>query len=71
MAQSGGLWKDMRNREDDNISYLREMLGQLRNVADSEGCDMLCYLLEMAYLEASEIEIGRRPRSQNAADHHH
>ncbi len=47
----------------ENISYVREMLGQMRTVAEAEGCDMLCYLLEMAYLEASEIELGRRPRS--------
>lgn len=43
-----------------NINYIKEMLSQLRAVAEDERCDMLCYLLEMAYMEASEMEAARR-----------
>ncbi|HET7411680.1 MAG TPA: hypothetical protein VFJ18_03375 [Pararhizobium sp.] len=46
-----------RNME--NIDYVRQMLGELRRVAEHEGCDMLCYLLEMAYIEASEVHTSR------------
>lgn len=40
----------------DNISFIRQMLGELRHVAEREGADMLCYLLEMAYVEAGELQ---------------
>ncbi len=45
------------------IAYIRHVLGELRVVADEEGCQMLCYLLEMAYLEAGDIQLrGRRSK---------
>jgi len=44
-----------------NIAYIRQMLGELRGVAEGENADMLCYLIEMAYLEAGEVLEGRRP----------
>jgi hypothetical protein len=47
----------------ENIAYIKQMLGQLRTVADAEGCDMLCYLIEMAYIEAGDIQLGQRPLS--------
>ena len=53
-------------REDtarENIAYIRQMLGELRQVALAEGADMLCYLIEMAYVEAGDLQAGRRPRS--------
>lgn len=37
------------------------MLGQLRQMAEAERCDMLAYLVEMAYVEASDIIRGERP----------
>lgn len=37
------------------------MLGQLRAMAEAERCDMLTYLIEMAYIEASDIIRGERP----------
>lgn len=49
------------NREP--ISYIRQMLGELRQVASKAGADMLCYLIEMAYVEAGDVQAGRRPRS--------
>lgn len=42
------------------IAYIRHMLGELRAVADAEGYQMLCYLLEMAYLEAGDIQLRNR-----------
>ncbi|RYC17613.1 hypothetical protein [Ciceribacter ferrooxidans] len=48
----------LRVRE--NVAYIRQILGELRNVAQREGADMLCYLIEMAYLEAGDIQAGRR-----------
>jgi hypothetical protein len=40
---------------------MQSMLGQLRTMAEAERCDMLAYLIEMAYLEASDIIRGERP----------
>lgn len=45
----------------DALDYIQSMLGQLRNMAEAERCDMLAYLIEMAYLEASDIVRGERP----------
>lgn len=45
----------MSNSKKDNLVYIQEMLVELRQVADKEGEDMLCYLIEMAYLEAGDI----------------
>jgi len=46
-----------------NIAYTRQMLGELRTVANNEGADMLRYLIEMAYVEAGDILAGLRPLS--------
>ena len=46
-----------------NIAYIRQMLGELGSVARNENADMLCYLIEMAYLEAGDVLAGTRPRS--------
>jgi len=43
------------------IIYVRQMLGELGSVARSENADMLCYLIEMAYLEAGDVLAGNRP----------
>lgn len=63
MVQSKGPVRQASGPAMENIRYIREMLVELRTVAESEGCDMLCYLLEMAYLEASDIHLGRRSGS--------
>jgi hypothetical protein len=47
----------------ERIAYIRQMLGELRMVANSEGAEMLRYLLEMAYVEAGDIQAGLRPLS--------
>lgn len=47
----------------ENFAYIRQMLAELRVVAEREGADMLCYLIEMAYIEAGDIQSGRRELS--------
>ena len=58
---------EMNGRRDENtrenIAYIRKMLGELRQVALGEGADMLCFLIEMVYVEAGDVQAGRRPRS--------
>lgn len=51
-------------RKEQNIAYIRQMLGELGTVARNENADMLCYLIEMAYLEAGDILDGSRPVSR-------
>ena len=46
------------------IAYIRQMLGELHQVARNEGADMLCYLIETALTEAREDYYRRLP-----ADH--
>jgi hypothetical protein len=43
------------------LDYMLSMLGQLRTMAEAERCDMLAYLIEMAYVEASDLVRGERP----------
>ncbi|KQZ13056.1 MULTISPECIES: hypothetical protein [unclassified Mesorhizobium] len=45
----------------ETLDYMQSMLGQLRTMAEAERCDMLAYLIEMAYVEASDIIRGERP----------
>lgn len=47
----------------ENIAYIRQMLAELRLVAENEGAEMLCYLIEMAYVEAGDVQSGRRALS--------
>ena len=48
-------------KRSETLDYIQSMLGQLRSMADKERCDMLAYLIEMAYVEASDIVRGERP----------
>ena len=48
-------------RRKETLDYMQSMLSQLRTMAESERCDMLVYLIDMAYLEASDIIRGERP----------
>ena len=54
----------------ENVAYVRHMLGELRTVAQNEGADMLRYLIEMAYVEAGDIQAGLRPLSPRRAGDH-
>ena len=47
----------------ENLAYIRQMLAELRLAANREGADMLCYLIEMAYVEVGDIQSGRRKLS--------
>jgi hypothetical protein len=40
--------------------YLQQMLGELRAIAEAERYAMLAYLIEMAYIEVSDIVGGKR-----------
>ncbi len=53
---------DTRYRRTDGLDYIQAMLGQLRIMAQSERCDVLAYMIEMAYVEASDIIRGSRPQ---------
>ncbi|AJY47655.1 hypothetical protein TM49_21455 [Martelella endophytica] len=45
-----------RSLTEDEITYIRQILGQLRRLSDREGTEMLCYLIDMAYMEAGESQ---------------
>lgn len=53
--------EEIIRRRTDALDYMQSMLGQLRTMAEAERCDMLAYLIEMAYVEASDIIRGERP----------
>lgn len=42
----------------ENIAYVRQMLAELAQVARNERADLLAYLLEMAFTEASDLLTG-------------
>lgn len=48
-------------RRTETLDYMQALLGQLRTMAEAERCDMLAYLIEMAYVEVSDIIRGERP----------
>jgi hypothetical protein len=52
---------EAKRRRTDRLDYIQSMLGQLRVMAEAERCDMLAYLLEMAYVETGDIIRGDRP----------
>ena len=54
-----------RDRLRDRIMYLHAAIRELKNIAESERCDMLAYLLEMAYVESGDILRGARIRPGN------
>ena len=56
-----------KKRRTETLDYMQSMLGELRTMAEAEHCDMLAYLIEMAYVEASDIIRGDRPASVNDA----
>lgn len=53
--------REYTRRRTETLDYMQSMLGQLRTMAEVERCDMLTYLIEMAYMEASDIIRGERP----------
>ncbi len=63
--------KTTRNEHSETILYMQSILGQLRTMAEAERCDMLAYLIEMAYVEASDIVRGERPLRERQDKRHH
>lgn len=47
---------EIASNKKETVSYIKNMLRELRTVSESVNCGMLCYLIEMAYVEASETE---------------
>lgn len=45
----------------ERIRYIQALLGELRVMAEAERCDMLTYMIEMSYIECSDIIRGQRP----------
>jgi hypothetical protein len=45
-----------RSGSQENIAFIIQMLAELRRVAEKENADMLCYLIEMAYVEAGDLQ---------------
>lgn len=45
----------------ETLDYIQSMLGQLRLMAQAEHCDMLTYLIEMAFLEATDAMQRQTP----------
>ena len=45
-----------QNLTESEITYIRQILGQLRRLSNKEGAELLCYLIDMAYIEAGETQ---------------
>lgn len=50
-----------RHNRTETLDFVQSMLGQLRDMAMGERCDMVAYLIEMAYFEVSDVIRGERP----------
>ena len=61
---------DARARRFETLQFIQAMLGQLRQMADSERCDMLSYLIEMSYVECSDVLRGDRPLRVREQERH-
>lgn len=51
----------------ERISYIKQMLAELSQVARAERADLLVYLIEMAFTEAGEL-LEARPRQAISRD---
>ncbi len=45
-----------RKLTEEEIIYIRQILGQLRRLSNKDGAEMLCYLIDMAYIEAGDVQ---------------
>lgn len=55
------MQQQLNRRRTETLDYIQAMLAQLRTMADAERCEMLVYLIEMAYVEIGDIVRGDRP----------
>ena len=52
----------------DTLDYIHSMLGQLKMMAETESCDMLAYLLDMARIEAGDVMHAERNAGRGRPD---
>lgn len=50
-----------RKGSTDSLHYLQQILGELRAIAEADRYAMVAYLIEMAYIEVSDMIGGKRP----------
>ena len=50
-----------RNHRSNSLDYLQAMLREMRSIGQAERCDILAYMIEMAYIECSDVIRGERP----------
>lgn len=55
-----------RERETETFEYIRSMLRELRGLAQGERAGMLSYLIEMAYVEVSDLLDDTSPAKEDA-----
>jgi hypothetical protein len=55
------MQEKIRTKRKETLEYVQAMLGQLRRMVQAERCDFLACLVEMAYVETSDILRGARP----------
>jgi hypothetical protein len=48
------MYHQHNRKRADTLDYVQSMLGQLKIMAESENCDMLVYLIDIAHIEARE-----------------
>lgn len=58
----------MTRKTNETTRYIQAMLGELRQISEAEKHDMLTYMIEMAYIECSDIVSGRRPANIATSD---
>ncbi|MCP1197888.1 hypothetical protein [Notoacmeibacter sp. MSK16QG-6] len=51
-----------RNSRTDTLDYIQMMLRELYRLAQSERYDILAYMIEMSYIECSDVLRGERPQ---------
>lgn len=52
----------------ETLDYIKAMLGQLRGMAQARNFNMLAYMIEMAYIEATDMVVGTRPMSEQKSE---
>ena len=62
--------QEPNRRRTETLDYIQSMLGQLRTMAEAERCDMVAYLIEMAYVEVGDIIRGERPLRLKGEERH-
>lgn len=61
MSGSNKIRPGSAGERSETVGYIQALLGQLRTMAEKEKCDMLAYLIEMAYIEAGDVLHNEKP----------